>query len=204
MVISESKGIRDLYAFTKIDLNYIDVYAVINGVEYKLRPKSDQRMRQSEFDAIYYYETKVVLNGVEVDEWDDGYYPVNLILLHFIGTRPGYVILSDDLLIRGISSDEIRHVVGGHPRDFGQVYVNLVPRKYYDKVILYRHYLDSSLDLSTIMESVYRARTGQMDKIELDLDSPNPDVLQKMIQLGVCREIDPTYQVSPRYETREI
>ena len=39
-----------------------------------------------------------------------------------------------------------------------------------------------------------------MDKIELDLNNPNPDVLQTMIHLGVCKKIDPTYQVSPRYK----
>ena len=135
--------------------------------------------------------------------WDDGYYPKNPIISDFIGTRPGYIILSDDKNC-GVPSDEILHMVGGHPRDFGLVYVNFIPRKYYYKVILYRHYLDSSLYFSSIEPSIYGAKNGRMDKTELDLNNPNSDVLQTMIHLGVCKKIDPTYQVSPRYKVYTV
>ena len=63
MEISEkTKNIRDLYAFIEIDLNYRDVYAVIDGVEYNLRLWPELKTRWSEFDAMYYYDTAVVLN----------------------------------------------------------------------------------------------------------------------------------------------
>ena len=205
--ISErTKNIRDLYAFIKIEFSYRELYAtnlysIIDGVEYNLGLWSELEIKKRwpEFEALYYYDTTVVLNGFEVKSWDDGYYPKNPIISDFIGTRPGYIILSDDKNC-GVPSDEILHMVGGHPRDFGLVYVNLIPRKYYDKVILYRHYLDSSLYFSSIEPSIYGAKNGRMDKIELDLNNPNSDVLQTMIHLGVCKKIDPTYQVSPRYK----
>lgn len=203
MEISEkTKNIRDLYAFIEIDLNYRDVYAVIDGVEYNLRLWPELKTRWSEFDAMYYYDTAVVLNGVEVKSWDDGYYPENPMVLDYIGTRPGYIILSDDKHC-GVPSDEILHMVGGHPKEL-LIDAYLIPRKYYDKVILYRHYLDSSLYFSSVEPSIYRAKTGRTYKIELDLNHPNPDLLQAMIRLGVCKKIDPTYHVSPLHTVRTV
>lgn len=196
----KSKNLRNLYAFIKITPNDRDLYAVIDGVEYNLRFCPELKDRWSKFEAMYYYESKVVLNGVEVNFWDDGYYPEHLEVLNCIGTRPGYIILSDDQHINGVPSNEIMHVRGGHPHEL-LIDTNLIPRKYCDKVILYRHYLDSSLYFSSIKKSIYSAKTGGMDKIELDLNNPNPDVLQTMIQLGVCRKIDPTYKVNPHHQT---
>lgn len=209
-ISGKSKNLRDIYAFIEIGPNNRDIYAVINGVEYNLRLRPELKDRWPEFEAMYYYESKVVLNGVEMNYWDDGYDPVHWEALNYIGTRPGYVILSamcqsDIEHIDGVPSDEIMRVVGGHPKE-DIIYANLIPRKYYDKVILYRHYLDSSLYFSSIKESftIHKAETGRTDKIELDLNNPNPDVLQTMIQIGVCKKINPNYHVSPRHPVRTV
>ena len=202
--ISEKpKNLRDIYAFLRLkDV----VYAVIDGVEYNLQSCSELKDRWSEFEAMYYYKSTVVLNGVEVAFWDDGYYPEYPEVYDYIGTRPGYVILSalcqsDIEHIDGVPSDEIIRLHGGHPKEV-MISANLIPRKYYDKVILYRHYLDSSLYFSSIKEyfTIHKAETGRTDKIELDLNNPNPDVLQTMIQLGVCKKIGSAGQISPRFK----
>lgn len=201
--ISEKpKNLRDIYAFLRLkDV----VYAVIDGVEYNLQSCPELKDRWSEFEAMYYYKSTVVLNGVEVAFWDDGYYPEYPEVYDYIGTRPGYVILSalcqsDIEHIDGVPSDEIIRLHGGHPKEV-MISANLIPRKYYDKVILYRHYLDSSLYFSSIKEyfTIHKAETGRTDKIELDLNNPNPDVLQTMIQLGVCKKIGSAGQISPRF-----
>ena len=125
-IYEKSKDLRDLYTFTDININDGDLYAVIKGVEYNLRLRPELKDRWSKFKAMYYYKSKVVLNGVEVDYWDDGYSPKHLEVLEYIGTRPGYIILFDDQYLNGVPSNEIIYIHGGHPHEL-IVYTKLIP-----------------------------------------------------------------------------
>ena len=105
-ISGKSKNLRDIYAFIEIGPNNRDIYAVINGVEYNLRLRPELKDRWPEFEAMYYYESKVVLNGVEMNYWDDGYDPVHWEALNYIGTRPDYVILP------AMTPSDILHIDG--------------------------------------------------------------------------------------------
>ncbi|MBR6042999.1 MAG: hypothetical protein IKP37_10265 [Paludibacteraceae bacterium] len=143
--------------------------------------KPIHKIRKSEVEAVYNYKTTIVLNGIETESWEDGAEP-STIVEHFFSYLPDHIVLSDSQHINSIPSDQIQHLVKGHPRDM-VVGINIIPKKYFDKVILYRNYLNPDYFVKGKWEY-----TGDYDKWELDLNNPDPKILKLMEQKHICRK----------------
>jgi hypothetical protein len=142
-------------------------------------------IKKSEVEYLYRYQTSVVLNGVEVYSWYDGgdkdAYP-----FPSIDYMPNYILVDYDesQKVDSIPSSEVIHKQAGNPHDLFYSF-NCFPKKYLDRIILRRRYMDSSN-----FENDYLGEfTGQYNCWTLDLSNPNSKVLEFMKVLGVIKPL---------------
>ncbi len=150
-------------------------------------------IRPSEVDVFYRYECNIVLNGVEFNynAWEDGsimnpYYQDACEDAFKQGKMPDYVAMDISKLekLSGIPSEEIKIAEFDKPRDATFTMI-LVPKKYLEKVIMYRRYLDP-----VILEGHWghKEYTGRYDRWVLDMNNPDPEVLEVMKKHYMCVE----------------
>lgn len=148
-------------------------------------------IRPSEVDVFYRYECNIVLNGVEFDAWEDGYlmdaYSREACEDAFNQrVMPEYISMDISKLekLSGIPSEEIKIAEFDKPRDATFTMI-LVPKKYLEKVIMYRRYLDPVILEGHLGQKEY---TGRYDRWVLDMNNPDPEVLEVMKKHYMCEE----------------
>lgn len=140
-------------------------------------------IRNSEVESCYDLSVTVVMSGIEYEEWSDGAYkdawlePSGRIMPDFIA-----IIGSPKEEIKHIPVNEISHREECHGNDY-YVSFDYVPKKYLDKIILYRRYRDAS-----DIERLPGYYTGEFDKLELDVNNPNFEILCAMKEYKICEE----------------
>lgn len=150
-------------------------------------------IRPSEVDVFYRYECNIVLNGVEFNynAWEDGYLmgPYSREACEDAFNQrvmPEYISMDISKLekLSGIPSEEIKIAEFDKPRDATFTMI-LVPKKYLEKVIMYRRYLDP-----VILEGHWghEEYTGRYDRWVLDMNNPDPEVLEVMKKHYMCEE----------------
>jgi len=136
-------------------------------------------IRASEVKLFYEYTSSIVINGIECNKYLDA--GVGHIGYH--DKYPGYIDVSDKYkeIIATIPQEDLKMItVGDNPHD-GIYKINIIPKKYIDKIILRRKYLHPDL-LEVCLEKFY---TGEEDVYELDPKNPDPKTLEMMKKYGV-------------------
>lgn len=135
-------------------------------------------IRSSEIEARYNCTTTVVLNGEEIQNiWDDTENHSYSLLYAVKDRRPGYIVVETRQKYRSIPANEILHSDIGHPKDGIWICVDLIPKKYLDKIIIYLDHVDFSGN-----------STHRHERLKLDFKNPDPKVLDFMIKHGLCEK----------------
>lgn len=199
-ILSEDSFVEDFYCFGfdgfMGDLSYesYQKQVKLSCEKFRLSLDGDSRIvdyirpihlvRSSEIEVFYQYTDSIVLNGEEwKGEWGDGAFkdawkePTGTLM-------PDYISIDQAKDIQGIPADEIIHREVGDPRDY-HISFDYIPKKYLDKLILYRRYLD----FSNIENSLRRNYNGKIDRWVLDFNNPNSQVFDFMINYGVFEKL---------------
>lgn len=141
-------------------------------------------IRQSEVEKFYEYTSTIVINGIECDRYVDagvGYYGYHELY-------PGYIEVEGSKykeVIATIPQEDLKLITIGDAKD-GIFKINIIPKKYIDKIILRRKYLHTDC-IEFSLEKFY---TGEEDVFELDPKNPDPEVLEMMKKYGVIKELE--------------
>lgn len=161
---------------------FVSKVSVIDGCKRKIWPF--HIIRQSEVEKFYEYTSTIVINGIECDRYVDagvGYYGYHELY-------PGYIEVEGSKykeVIATIPQEDLKLITIGDAKD-GIFKINIIPKKYIDKIILRRKYLHTDL-IEFCLEKFY---TGEEDVFELDPKNPDPEVLEMMKKYRVIKELE--------------
>lgn len=138
-------------------------------------------IRASEVEKFYEYTSSVVINGIECDNFVDA----GIGHIGYHDKYPDYIEVSDKYkeIIATIPQEDLKMITVGDYKD-GLFKINIIPKKFIDKIILRRKYLHPDC-IEFSLEKFY---TGEEDVFELDPKNPNPEVLEMMKKYRVIEE----------------
>ena len=138
-------------------------------------------IRQSEVESFYEYTSSIVINGIECN----GYVDAGIGHIGYHDKYPGYIEVSDKYkeIIATIPQEDLKMITVGDYKD-GLFKINIIPKKFIDKIILHRKYLHTDC-IEFSLEKFY---TGEENVYELDPQKPDPEVLEMMKKYRVIEE----------------
>ncbi len=140
------------------------------------------RIRGTEIKTFYEYTSSIVINGIECDMYVDA----GIGHIGYHDTYPGYIEIEGAKykeVIATIPQEDLKMITVGDYKD-GLFKINIIPKKFIDKIILRRKYLHPDC-IEFSLEKFY---TGEEDVFELDPKNPNPEVLEMMKKYRVIEE----------------
>ena len=174
-----------------IEHRHQNVFIEKKGINHYLHPF--HTIQPQEVERFYVCDTLAFLRNNKIYDWFDA---KNLALTRYYEyiTREFHdaSFAIDRNSIVGTQGPKVNdvpstYVCFGNPHDVYFANLTIVSKMYLDKIVLMRRHLKFS-ELGNSISRLDHVFTGEVERIELDLNNPNPDVLKTMEELGICRK----------------